>query len=388
MTKKVRSLVILDRELPSDHSFIRGFIIDKLVKKNNSLIIALTNNSMWYKNNQTKTPYKLVKKVSFKIKTLKHLIKFLYIFNRLYEHRNNLSFVYIRNNYVALLICRILRLRKKGIKIYFQISNLHAETILDGYSVNPFKRFVAKISIFLRPHLLNHVDYILPVSDWMSKYLTHKHTLNVKHFVLPLGITSSDFINTQDSNRDIDFIYVGTINKLRKINDLVHSFVTCNFETERLMIISSENASHKSYIQLKKMISQTKCEKIILYPRMERIEMIKYLNRSKFAISHIPPIKSLRQVSPTKLMEYMASSCVVIGYKGIPEQDFLIKKSECGYLIEYDDESLTKKMIELSKINYSDFKSMRIKGKNTIHQIRDYKIIYKKFETEILNKAG
>ena len=371
--------VLIDRDYPSDHSFIEGFYQNALPKKIEQVFIfAWSKTSKQIKVDNNKIF--IISKYS-RFKLLRGAKVYLYTFFNLLKYCKNLDGVITRNKINLFLATRLYCFFNRKCRHYHQISNLHAETIQDGYSTSLLSRIKVRSELVFRFLFLHKANLIMAVSPWMSDYLLMKYPKIKRMIVLPLGVNVKDFTFMKPfSERDIDAIYVGTFNRLRKIDELIHSFNELrSLRNFNIYLVSSESSDHFMFKKINTLIKQLNLnDSVHLLPRMPRKELIEYLNRSKIGLSLIPSSGFLKQISPTKLMEYMASGCAVIASKGIPEQDYLLKESCSGKLIDFERTMISKTINDVLKDEQILVKSSAM-ARDFILKNRDYDLIVETF---------
>lgn len=374
--------VLIDREYPNDHSFIEGFYQKALPKQVDSvLFIGWSSLEKQFKRNDN-TTYIIFKKS--KIVFLRKVKYFLLTLTALYRHRKEIDAVITRNSIMMFFATRFLIFFEKRIQHYHQISNLHAETILDGYSRSKLYLFKARLELIFRRVYLHKANKIIAVSPWMKKYLLEKYSKVKRIIVIPLGVNMEDFLEDVSTKREIDLIYVGTFNPLRRIDKIIEITKLMSEKISfNMHLISSENYNNQHYLRIRKLIDEQKLNKFItLSPRVTRRELIKLLYNSKIGLSVIPSYGHLKQISPTKLMEYMTAGCLVIATKGIPEQDLILQESKAGLLLEFDTKLVANKVIEVLE-NWNDFSDYGIIARQYMRSNRNYDSLVSTFIREI-----
>lgn len=122
---------------------------------------------------------------------------------------------------------------------------------------------------------------------------------NIPSLIRPVGIDTEVFQPSQvEIEKKYDFIYVGTVEKSRKIHRLLDYFVSPNMQSHTLLILS------KDYSTLKKKYHSNK--NIIWEGPVTYTEVAQKIRQSKYAINYIPEIYPFDIQASTKLLEYSA----------------------------------------------------------------------------------
>lgn len=351
--------LLIDRELPTDHSFIEGFYLNALEKSKeirNINIIGIKTESSIIRNSSKKIIYHVIPSNKNKLQ------KFFFLNKKIKYLTLSTDFFITRNKPVYFILVWLYVRKISNVRHLHQISNLHAETISDGFD-NSIKYKLKKLAeLLFRKLFLNKADLIIPVSDWMELYLKEKYDIK-KSYVLPLGISTNDLIRKHTHRKN--FIYVGTVNSVREIQVIIQAFDMLELDAY-LTIITSENSESIDYIKLSKLISNLKNkDKFNLYPRMPRKKMLNIVSKHSVGIACFPDKKSMYQLSPIKLMDYLSQGCAVIGTPTNPETNRIISDSGAGIIVNFG----VKEISDGLKILYSSNEYLNLYQKNAVNYI-------------------
>jgi len=157
--------------------------------------------------------------------------------------------------------------------------------------------------------------------------------------IIGMGIDMEKFSNeeTSPSSSETDswaIAYVGSISSIRGIDELIEAVAEIDHEVE---VVLAGTGSDQRLSKL-----QARASELGVDDRIDWLGMVPHeevpqlLHRADIAVSPLDDIESFRISFPAKLLEYMASLCVVVA-SDIPAHQQLIDDSENGVL--YDGET-------------------------------------------------
>jgi len=370
----MRMLVITDRRLPTDHSFIKGVLTTELPKL--GVDVTFLGFSTQYRGlvEIDRVKYQLFKPWPGGL--FVEALQMLLVFPIFMWRTKRFDVIFTRNDPIALIIGKIYRLlRYRNAKHLHQISFLKAEQILR----DPDRSFGYKIAAYgdlmVRRLFLTKVDKIFVVSKPMADYLQTKYPKIINKIeILPLGISVEEFSSPLPYNaRPIDVVYIGTLAKVRRLEVVIDAIRIYNQRYGPLSLkIYGASYDPRDERNLKDYIQKQGLEKKVqIFGRIPREQVLKILQKTKIGLSTIPPEGLLIQCSPTKLMEYMAAGCCVIATRGIPDQEAIIKESNGGILVDYKAEEIATAIYELLR-NPEKASNMAMQGRAYILEKRSY----------------
>jgi len=376
----MKMLVITDRRLPTDHSFIKGVLATELLKL--GVDVTFLGFSIQYRG--------LVEIDGVKYKLFKpwpgglfvEALQMLLVFPIFMWRAKQFDVIFTRNDPIALILGWLYRLlRNPRARHLHQISFLKAEEILQDRNSSIGRKIVAYGDLAIRKLLLSSVDRVFAISKAMKEYLCVKYpTLADKIDFLPLGILPEDFTSPMEySKRPINVVYIGTLARNRRLKVIIDAVQIYNqlYGTLTLKIWGSSHDPRdgddlKVYVRKKGLEKQVE-----ILGKIPRKQLIEKLQKTKVGLSTIPPEGVFLYSSPTKLMEYMAAGCCVIATHGIPEQETIIRESGGGILVDYRPEAIATAIYRLLS-NQDEAARMGMRGRAYMLKHRNYALIAQK----------
>ncbi|MFX1258530.1 MAG: glycosyltransferase, partial [Promethearchaeota archaeon] len=219
---------------------------------------------------------------------------------------------------------------------------------------------------------MKKADLILPISEWMGKYLASNGIDYKKIYNFPDGANPNLFrvYEYPLSVKNPLFIYIGALGKIRRLDVLIEAMniVVKKFESAQLFLVGTGD----NIIFLKSLTRKLELEKNISFTGLvPYYEVPRYIGKSHIALSPIAPYYHYKLSSPLKLFEYLSCSRPVIANKEIPAHLKIIKESQAGVLVDFNPESFAKAMINLFK-NLKKAIEMGINGRKWVEKNRTY----------------
>lgn len=369
-SSQLKVVILVDKEIPTDHSFIQGVLENEMTK------IGCNMNFVGYASvlpisKNPKVQFLTVPPTSgnFFMKKV-HKLRF---FTAKITESGPFDVLYTRNDPVFLIIGWWLK-RQGTVTIHFhQISHLHAFSKSDRSLLYRIKSFG---DLSLRRIFLKYTDKILLISDQMRSFLGQEWPMfKEKYAVYPLGVAVADFDNIVPyADRQFDVVYIGTLAKSRRIDVLIDAVKIHNSKFEPVTL-HVWGASHdpKDDAELKLYARKNEVEKhVIFHGKIGRKEVLENLKNTKIGLSAIPSEGILNQISPTKLMEYLAAACCVIATNGIPDQEKIINEAY-GFdkLINFNADEIANAIHDLNT-NLLYAQKISSKGREYIFEKRSY----------------
>lgn len=380
----MRMLVITDRRLPTDHSFIKGVLATELPKL--GVDVTFLGFSTQYQGSVEidGVKYQLFKPWPGGL--FVEALQMLLVFPTFMWRVKRFDIVFTRNDPIALILGWLYRLlRNPQARHLHQISFLKAEEILQQDRSSSIGRKIAAYGdLAIRKLFLGSVDRVFAVSKAMKKYLCLKYPkLAGRIDFLPLGILPQDFTSPMEySTRPIDVVYIGTLARNRRLEVIVDAVQIYN-QLYGPLTLKIWGSSHdpRDDDALKAYVQKNGLEKHIkILGKISRKQLIEKLQKTKIGLSTIPPEGLFLYSSPTKLMEYMAAGCCVIATRGIPEQETIIKESGGGILVDYRPEAIAAAIHRLLS-NPKEAAKMAMRGHAYILKHRNYALMAQKVMT-------
>lgn len=379
MMKKI--VVLVDKELPTDHSFIQG-VLEKSMPKVGYEVTFVGYKSNLKELNLEGVKYATITKPSLNFFLLK--IHKILNFKKIIENEGPFDILFSRND-PAFLILGWWLMKKKSIRNHFhQISHLHAFVTSEKSISYRIKRYG---DLMIRKLFMNHVNGILLISEQMRRFLLDVWpSYASKYIIYPMGVDVSMFENDiKIEDRAYTVTYIGTLAKSRRIDLMVDAINCYNQKYGPLDFhIWGESTNQNDNIEIRKYVEKLNLkDKVHFHGKVSRSEISKILSQTKIGLSTIPISEIFKQISPTKLMEYLGAGCCVIANKGIDEQDYIINAAfgEQELLDRFDPDLIADKLHQKLS-NKMMLQQESDKGKAFIVSYRDYRIMAQRLDED------
>lgn len=353
---KNKLLYISDQNELSNHSFIENVI-------NGYLKEYLDTYTVYFSKNQN---HEIIdNRIILPNNAKNNPIKYLQ--EKKYVEVNEFSYIIVRNNYKAL--AHAIRIsRKTNIKIGFQLSFPHSYRRVCQASQEQKsllrKKLAYCIASRIETSLIEKCDIFFPISISMKN--TFFPNIKVKTHPLSLGIDPDNIKRKPDNIGKIKFIYIGTVDKLRKL-DVVFNALSSIQEDFELLVFTKESNYAKSLLKAPDL-------RIIIKDFIPREELFQEISRSDVGIFLLPVDDLYRVASPTKVMEYYSCSVPALMSK-IDECIELFENRNVGWLCDFDELSLKKTFEEIFKHSRDQIRKMGEEGQRILVEKRNYRIM-------------
>lgn len=376
---KIKIAVLVDKEIPTDHSFIQGVLEKSMLNENCEVtFVGYASNAAPVVNDERVRFLTVPDGPSnFFLKKIDKLKSF----SAKIEESGPYDVLFTRNDPVFLIIAKQLK-AKKSVKLHFhQISHLHA--FAKGNVLYKIKAFGDKL---LRKTYLKYADRILVISEQMKTFLDKEWPMfSDKYIVYPLGVEVGDFENPKPyAERSHDVVYIGTLAGSRRVDVMIDAVKIYN-EKYGPLVLDIWGASHnpqddenlKQHAQNRGIV-----DKIKFHGKISRQEVLAKLKDTKIGLSAIPSTGILNQISPTKLMEYLAAGSCVIATGGIKDQVDIINEAYGGGLINFNAEEIAEAIHNILNDN-NKAEALSQQGREYILEKRSYKTMAQKLRAEM-----
>lgn len=378
----MRMLVIVDKYLPTDHSFVEGVLATSLPKLGVSVTFLGFSTSYSGRMRIGSADYRLVKPWpgGLFIEALQMLVTFPFFMWRAERY----DAVFTRNDPIALILGRLYRvLRNRRARHLHQVSNLHAEAILQSDNFSIWYKIASLGDLLIRKLFLQKVTHIFAVSERMKNDLRARYPSVAERVDwLPLGVLKEDFAYPMDyRSRPNDVAYIGTLAASRRLDVVVDAVEVYNqrYGPLRLKIWGSSHNPKDDRKLIAYVRRKGLKECVQFFGRVPRKQMVRELMTTKIGLCTIPPEGLFQQSSPAKLMEFLAAGCCVIATRGIPDQDSIIKASGGGLLVDFKADAIAAGIHQLLS-QPDQAAQMSAKGRAYILKHRDYVAMARKIQ--------
>jgi len=290
--------------------------------------------------------------------------------------------------------------RKSKIPFVFYYSFPIAEASLWKHRSGSSKIYylIGKLEQLLLNFIMRRADLILPTSNRMMENLADAGLPKTKMIPLPSGVNAKLFspsfdvekIRTKYSLGDSKvIIYLGTMDKLRQVDILVHSLAQLKPARQNVKLLMVGNGNDRN--RLERLVYNLGLQdEVIFTGQVPYFEVPEFIAAANVAVSPVPPLDIYLVGSPCKLFEYMGMAKPVIANEEIPEHNEVLKESGGGILVPYTPEAFARAIIELLD-NPEKTTNMGLKGRDWVVKNRTYEILARKVEQryfELLESYG
>jgi glycosyltransferase involved in cell wall biosynthesis len=296
------------------------------------------------------------------------------ITNNLTEERYDI--IQVRNSVFEALLALHIK-RKYHIPFVFQYS--FPKEVYKEYKSTKQRFYLGKIENCITKHILHKADLIFPISKWMEKELIKEGIPKSRMMSLPLGVNTVLFSPAKngmkvrekyDLNSAKVILYVGTMDKLRELDIIIHAFSKVRTKKKNatlLMVGDGDGRTNLEALALRCGIN----EDSIFTGQVSYFDVPYFIASADVCVCPVPPLSIYKISSPTKLFEYMVMGKAVVANEEIPEQKEVIEESGGGVLVKFDDESFADGIIELLN-NPTEAEAMGRKGHEWVVKNRSY----------------
>lgn len=166
-------------------------------------------------------------------------------------------------------------------------------------SVPPFAHLKNKI----KKTIVSKPDFRLFLNEFVKDELAFNDNIpfGLRDMGIPNNISAFTF---KKNNPKYDFIYIGSVDKGRKINKLLDKFTSGQLNKFTLLILSN------NYIEIAKKYEQFK--NIIFFGPVPQQQVADFILASRFAINYCPTNFPYNEQTSTKFLEYAACKIPII----------------------------------------------------------------------------
>ena len=325
---------------------------------------------------------------------LKPITKILYAFRRMRFVLSNFkqdryNILFVRDSVFDALLALYIK-RRYNVTFVLELSN-PIEQAWEYYKLSYSKYkylwyFISKIEAHIIMYALHKADLVLPTTKWMKEDFVKKGIQRSKMMPYPNGIDISRFtgadseaIRRQYNLKDsIVVVYVGTIDKMRHLDILIHAFSKVKKSRKDVKLLMVGDGNDKS--NLEKLAGELGIRDDVVFTGQVYFNDIpNFIAAADIGVSPIPPLSFYKLSSPIKMFEYMAVGKPVVANEEIPEQEEVIQESKGGILVKFEAESFAEGIIELLD-DPERAREMGKQGQEWVVKNRSYNILARKLE--------
>lgn len=330
---------LLDKSFPPAHSFVDGVlsgsVVDKCGIKSYLLVSRGVSNKKVLKYNCSICLPVLYERRGL-LRFLNFFISLYYVLLLIRRTKGKTRIcLFVRNDPIYLFSASCLK--RLFSRLVFQSSFPHEEA-----SNSFFKRFVAKLIYKVSNRFVDVYTAVSPLGlERLSKIFTHSK----RGGYIPL---LSDFVDNANSFSPskvgpvVKFVYIGTHAPERRIDIILKAAylaIKCN-KNIKFDFYGAKESEISSLLEDENINYLAENGFLSIHPPVERLMIPNILVESDVGISLPPPTYLNKEMSPTKLTEYIGSGLAVIANKGIQLQEFFVNDSASGILVDWEVESI------------------------------------------------
>ncbi len=284
---------------------------------------------------------------------------------------NNYDFVIVRN-YFPILKQLLKQQSKFRFKIGFWESFPHSYRRLHESQQTTKSKFRKTIEYAIKNKienaLLSQIDFYLPITNKYKQIF--RNNIKCPVMPLPMGVdfTNIPQSNTVNNDNITRFTYIGTVDKLRMIDEVISAFTSIKEDYIFDIYTASKNETVSS-------ISNLNDKRIRVYDSLPRDKLFRKITQYDVGIGIIPNNKLYTVSSPTKTLEYYALGIPSI-INDIPDYNGLFNK-ENALICDLSKDSIANAARKAIHKPKTELKHMGNLGKAQVIKHRDYHVMTK-----------
>ncbi len=292
------------------------------------------------------------------------------------------DFVFVRN--MLDVLSDVLKSRDKyGFKVGYRVSFPKTEEAYEAAKVDNNETFFGMIGAYLQKFsknkLLSQCDLFMPTSKDMEEMFYPNS--GVKSFPLPSGLDPARITPHRESDGDErHFIYVGTLDSLRRFEQILIAFTRVKSDNWHLNI-STFNPEFAKTIMGR---YSTIADKVSIIKADNLNELMVQVDDCDVGIALLPDIPVYSTAVPAKIMDYY--TCAIPAMLTDNPKNRSLFSDEDALFCHFNIEDIVEKLEEIIDMSQEDIAKMGHAGQNKLlsHK-RNYKImaqeLYKELES-------
>ena len=250
-----------------------------------------------------------------------------------------------------------------------------------------YSLYFGKFESYVTKYILRKADLIFPISKWMESELIKESIPKSKMMPLPLGVNPELFSPKKDGMKvrekyDLNsaevILYVGTMDKLRELDIIIHAFLEVKEHRNNVKLLMVGEGNDRTILE--ELASRFGIRNDVIFTgQVPYFNVPYFIAASDICLCPVPPLSVYKVSSPTKMFEYMACGKPVVANEEIPEQKEVIEESGGGVLVKFEAESFANGIIELLG-EPEKAKEMGRKGHNWVIKNRSYENMAREVE--------
>lgn len=324
----------------------------------------------------------------------KHIYSILHDFKMFsLVRRHKYDFIQVRDKFISALLA-IIASKASKTKFLYWLSYPIPEA--DFYAVKmhiaryPFFYFFRGIftRFLLYRVILPRADHIFVQSEQMKEDISAMGISEEKMTPVPMGVSLEEISNrlteigSQVHANGRAVLYLGTLNKVRKMDFLIKVFhkVRHQLPNAKLYIVGGADDPSDEQILKDEAKRLGISHAIIFTGYLPMKEAWRYVSEADVCVSPFYPTPILNSTSPTKLIEYMALGKAVVA-NNHPEQSLIISESGAGICVPWEENAFSDAIVKLLS-QPAIAEEMGQKGRRYVEEYRSYTAIADALENE------
>jgi glycosyltransferase involved in cell wall biosynthesis len=350
MNGSIIVICLLDKAWPPQHSFVDGMLAGDLARDSDVRVRLCVSRRERSDSKPRRyggavcLPALYARRGGARFLNLWQAFKILRYQVEREQRRGNRIVFFVRNEPIYLLVATLLRTRVS--RLVFQSSFPHEES-----SVIWVKRLVAKMMYHAAARGVDAVTAVSP--DGLQRTFRLFPEAQAGCYV-PLLSDLSKFERVHgyscSSVAVPVFIYTGTHVRSRRLDRVLEAIVAAIRAgvVARFVFIGGVQKDRNRLAKIKGVRELLEQNIVIIDPPVGRDQIPFILSKADVGISLAPPTKTNREMSPTKLSEYMGAGLAVLATRGIPLQERFVSEAGCGLLVDWDVKSIAEAIHQMA----------------------------------------
>lgn len=393
----MKLLLLTDWTFPCDHSILSGVYSDELTKRGYDLVWVMRpeneQNGIQKREWNGNPVYILPQNAYSPINTVSSSILGTldeHPLNKVVNQHPDIDLIQTRND-LAMGVVGSNLADQLDIPYLHRVSHTKAESMMyeakKGFA--PRKEFIkGKLGKKLRERICTQSDYVLSISDEMTRYLQRTYEGPIEEIptgadenLSPKEVDGKQFRKEYSIPLDTNIVlYIGSIAESRHLDFLLDAFTEVLKEKEaQLVMIGGRSQEDRN--RLRDYAREKGISDGVLFTGWisEDTQLQRAIHTADVGTSPIPPwLISYKTSSPLKLHEYLNLQTPVVGTK-IPDQQFVIEKSEGGYITEYDKNEFSEAIVSILDSEHQ-METMGKSGREFVTKHRSYSVLADKLD--------
>ncbi len=221
----------------------------------------------------------------------------------------------------------------------------------------------------LESRLIEQCDFYLPITE---TYKTRFHPrLQIPYFPLPMGVDISHIDSAphpEKSGTDKRFIYVGAVDRLRRLDLIVSAFSKVKGDFMLDLYTPSDNELVE---EIKSRVGAD--ARLRVFPPKPRDELLGRMREYDVGVGLIPESPLYEVSSPTKTLEYYAAGIPAI-INRLPEYTSLFDEHS-AFLCAFTEEGIRDAVMKILPSSRDHLRKMGETGRQIVLAKRDYAVM-------------